>query len=553
MPNTTILSSAVNQNFTDIATGLSNVLTRDGQAGMTAALGLISGSSSAPSLTANSDATSGLYFPATGSVALVTEALGLKLNSMTYGAISATVSAGGSGYAVGDTIYPTGGTSAVVAAFTVATLSGSAVATVTMTVPGIYTATPSNPVAQGSTSGAGTGCTLTVTYNNLSSPVYNLGITDLSNALIWPRMGASSFVSGLMAKANGLDFAAGIGATNIATVLSTSFATNLANPYNLRINATVGASALTVAIKTAANADATAASPIFIGFRDSTLANGDALTGTITGALSFTVSSTNTLGTSSSNVPFRIWVIAYYNAGTVAVGLFNSFSSKTIFPLPEYTRVTTAASTTGGNNAGTHYANVSAITNTPFRILGYLEWASGLATAGTWASAPTTIQLFGPGIKKPGDIIQQVLTSTGEVATGSTVIPEDDTIPQNSEGDQYFTQAITPTSTVNLLQIESNAFFATSSGTNKTTIMAIFQDSTASALACSASYTFASNVSSLASINYLMQSGTTSSTTFNIRAGNSSSAGTTTLNGTGGARKYGGVYSSYLSIKEIMV
>lgn len=40
VPNTTILSAAVNQNFSDIATGLSDCLTRDGQAGMTAALAM---------------------------------------------------------------------------------------------------------------------------------------------------------------------------------------------------------------------------------------------------------------------------------------------------------------------------------------------------------------------------------------------------------------------------------------------------------------------------------------------------------------------------------
>lgn len=40
VPNTTILSAAVNQNFTDIATGLSDCLTRDGQAGMTATLSM---------------------------------------------------------------------------------------------------------------------------------------------------------------------------------------------------------------------------------------------------------------------------------------------------------------------------------------------------------------------------------------------------------------------------------------------------------------------------------------------------------------------------------
>lgn len=206
IPNTTILSAAVNQNFTDIATGLSDVLTRDGQAGMTAVLGLVSGTSSLPGLAFNSDAATGAYLPATGSLGLVAKgAIGLKVSGQTYGALSAVVSAAGSNYAVGDTIYITGGTSSVVAAFTVATLSGSGVATVTATVPGIYTVKPTNPAAQGSTSGSGSGCTLTVTYNDLSTPVYNLAITTLADALAWTRFGASSFVSGLMAKANAYD------------------------------------------------------------------------------------------------------------------------------------------------------------------------------------------------------------------------------------------------------------------------------------------------------------------------------------------------------------
>lgn len=40
LPNTTILSAAVNQNLNDIASGLSDVLTRDGQAGMLANLAM---------------------------------------------------------------------------------------------------------------------------------------------------------------------------------------------------------------------------------------------------------------------------------------------------------------------------------------------------------------------------------------------------------------------------------------------------------------------------------------------------------------------------------
>jgi len=84
---------------------------------------------------------------------------------------SATVSAGGTGYTVGDVLTVTGGTlfSGTPATVTVATLSGSAVATVTITNAGAYTALPSNPVSI--TGGTGSGAAFTLgwgvnsTYN----------------------------------------------------------------------------------------------------------------------------------------------------------------------------------------------------------------------------------------------------------------------------------------------------------------------------------------------------------------------------------------------------
>ena len=59
VPNTTISSSAVNANFSDIATGLSDCLTRDGQAGMTAPLKAASGSPGNPSITFSANTTTG--------------------------------------------------------------------------------------------------------------------------------------------------------------------------------------------------------------------------------------------------------------------------------------------------------------------------------------------------------------------------------------------------------------------------------------------------------------------------------------------------------------
>lgn len=190
---------------------------------MTAAFKAISGALATPSITFTSDTTSGLYLSASGVVGFVAHSLGMLLNTTVFSVTGATVQAGGSTYAVGDTITETGGTAIIQPVLTVATLSGSAVSTVTVTVPGFYTVKPSNPVAQGSTSGVGTGCTLNLTYNDPTSSDYRAIFTDQAGALLWQKLGSSSFVSGLMAKANGLDFASGIGASALATVLGGTF------------------------------------------------------------------------------------------------------------------------------------------------------------------------------------------------------------------------------------------------------------------------------------------------------------------------------------------
>jgi hypothetical protein len=74
---------------------------------------------------------------------------------------TATVVAGGTGYTVGDTLTIVGATGTA-SQLTVATLSGSAVATVTFAVSGNMTALPTNPVSV--TGGTGSGATFTMTY-----------------------------------------------------------------------------------------------------------------------------------------------------------------------------------------------------------------------------------------------------------------------------------------------------------------------------------------------------------------------------------------------------
>lgn len=150
-----------------------------------------------------------------------------------------------------------------------------------------------------------------------------------------------------------------------------------------------------------------------------------------------------------------------------------------------------------------------------------------------------------------GRIVQQVRFKTGALATGTTLIPNDDTIPQITEGDEYMTLAITPSSATSILRVE--VLINMSSSVLADIIAALFQDATASALAAnlqSMSAAGASGFVNQLSISYDMVAGTTSSTTFRVRAG-ASSANTLTVNGFGGARKMGGVMYSSITITEL--
>lgn len=80
-------------------------------------------------------------------------------NAQTYSLVRASVGVAGTGYAVGDTITVTGGTSTTAAVLRVTGINFTtgAVTNVVVQTPGSYTAIPSSPLQQASTSGAGSG------------------------------------------------------------------------------------------------------------------------------------------------------------------------------------------------------------------------------------------------------------------------------------------------------------------------------------------------------------------------------------------------------------
>jgi hypothetical protein len=148
------------------------------------------------------------------------------------------------------------------------------------------------------------------------------------------------------------------------------------------------------------------------------------------------------------------------------------------------------------------------------------------------------------------NIVQIVNTPSGATNTGTTVMPYDDTIPQNTEGDEYITRAITPTSATNKLKID--VVINGSASANYQITAALFRDTTANALACGSMYPGNNDTLGQIVFSHYMDAGTTSATTFKIRVG-LSNAGTYYYNGTAAGRRFGGVLASSITITEIKV
>ena len=149
-----------------------------------------------------------------------------------------------------------------------------------------------------------------------------------------------------------------------------------------------------------------------------------------------------------------------------------------------------------------------------------------------------------------GKVLQMVYVYTGAYATGSTTMPFDDTIPQNTEGNEVMTLAITPTSASSKLLINVDVWGSSDVQGNWTA--ALFRDSTADAL--TATQVKASNLSpdqnDHCHLSWVADSSSTSATTFKVRCGQHN-AGSWYFNGENGSRLFGGVANSGITIMEV--
>lgn len=325
---------------------------------------------------------------------------------------------------------------------------------------------------------------------------------------------------------------------------------------NGAIVASVAGNVLTVAVKRLDGSDpASGVNSVYADLRHATQNNGQSTLRAITAALSATLSGGSTAGF-ANGVPGRLWIGLFDDAGTQRLGFFNAYGGNTagatgsIFAIvPSLLTSSTAEGGVGAaDSAGVWYTG-TAVTSKPLLILGYLDWETPLATAGNWSATPDIVHQQRWGDPLPNDIVQRQTLIDGALATGTTTTPLDDSIPQNTEGTQVASLAITPTLKANVLSLSHAADYASSAAVQ--VIVSLFQDSTANALVAKCAKITAAGDDQVIPIAYDMIAATNASTTFKVRAGPSSAA-TITYNGSAGARLFGGVNTARLEIVERM-
>lgn len=220
--------------------------------------------------------------------------------------------------------------------------------------------------------------------------------------------------------------------------LSAQAAGDFAGMTNGILSAGASTGTVTVSVLTFSGSVPSATDPVFFFFRDNTLGTGDFTRIAVTSALTVVLGSTKTLG-ATSGAGLRIWIGAFNNAGTVQLAAMNCSDSNGIFCPQEAQKYTTAVP---ANATKTWYSTSAIGTAAPWRFIGFIEYLS-LTTAGTWTT-PDIVQLYGPGVKKPGDMIQFIQSSNAT----PTTLTNSTTQTQTASA-----QSITPTSNANPIEI----------------------------------------------------------------------------------------------------
>jgi hypothetical protein len=304
---------------------------------------------------------------------------------------------------------------------------------------------------------------------------------------------------------------------------------------NCSLTATVASNLLTVALKDAAGNDPTSNSKCLIAFRSTTSSTGTLTIDTVQAALSINTNATGATLGSVNATAFRFWVVAFDNGGTVVLSLYNASTATSCQAIDETVTQSSTAISGSATSAGVYYTpNGTTLSGKGIRILGFIEYSSaGLTTAGTYASAPGFVNVFGTGGKRPCDIIQRQYFENAQLknATGSAFL------------DTNLTKSISPISAANLIYVTAggsiNAVVTTTDAR-----ATIARAGTAIGVRCDATSSGGNNLSMCTMIAF-DKPNTTASTAYTVRIA-------TTDNVSGNAQWNGNALTTSILIQEIM-
>jgi hypothetical protein len=254
---------------------------------------------------------------------------------------------------------------------------------------------------------------LLYTVDNITAPIDYLSlVTSLASP---PPIGSTAPNTGAFTT-----LAATTG--TITTVNSTTVSATTVNATTITATGTITAETLTfegggsltkvpesviqpITASVAANALTVTLNPTTLDFRSAVLTSGTVVSRLISSPVSVVVSSGSTLGTVSATQS-RIVVLALDNAGTVELAVVNIAGGNDLTETGVIS--TTAEGGAGAADSASTIYSTTARTGVAYRVVGYIE--STQATAGTWATAPSTIQGCGG----------QALTAMSSIGYGQT-------------------------------------------------------------------------------------------------------------------------------------
>lgn len=321
---------------------------------------------------------------------------------------------------------------------------------------------------------------------------------------------------------------------------------------NAGFSTSVASNALTVSLKGWDGNNPSSTNSVNLPFRSATAATGTMTNVSITAATSVVISSGSTLGCTSGE-GFRLWIVAINNAGTVGLGVIKTASGTSIHGLRDNVLEDAVAEGGAGaaDSAQVIYATATH-TDDPMRVLGYMDWESGLTTAGTWDATPDVIQIWHPGVPLPGEIVANAADRRSDYVATTANIASITVKPTNAGGTEWLSVTLKPLSPLNFADIVARAQHGFTI-LNYYGVVWILQDDITDALSAGLSCTTTgAGYPTQTDASYFGVIGVSGSTTYKLRA-SADRAGTFKLNGNSNATQiFDGVADTSLTVKEIM-